>query len=101
MICTLTARRLKPGSYDDFRAAWVGSDEEQPEIAGKWNPVYMTRDVNDENVVVAFGFFNGSLDELRKAQRDFGYDDAVDRMSEHVEEVLLDGAYEVVEERRD
>ena len=99
MICTLTARRLKPGSYDAFRAAWVGADEDRPELAGKWNPVYMTRDVNDENVVVAFGFFNGSLDELRGAQRELGYDDAVDRMSEHVDEVLLDGAYEVVEEQ--
>jgi hypothetical protein len=100
MICTLTARRLKPGSYDDFHAAWVGSDEERPEIASKWNPVYMTRDVNDENVVIAFGFFNGSLEELRQAQEEFGYDAAVDRMSAHVDEVLLDGAYEVIEEQR-
>jgi len=22
MICTLTARRLKPGSYEAFRSAW-------------------------------------------------------------------------------
>jgi hypothetical protein len=28
MICTLTARRLKPGAYDDLHAAWTGSDEE-------------------------------------------------------------------------
>lgn len=32
----------------------------------------MTRDVNDENVVVALGSFNGSLDELRRAQQDYG-----------------------------
>jgi hypothetical protein len=100
MICTLTARRLKPGAYDEFRALWGAGVEEQPEVASKWNPVYMTRDVNDENVVVAFGFFNGSLDELRRAQEEYGYGDAVGRMATHVEEVLLDGAYEVVEEQR-
>ena len=71
MICTLTARWLKPGAYDEFRAAWVGDEEERPEIASRWNPVYMTRDVNDENVVVAFGFFNDSLDGLRQAQREY------------------------------
>jgi hypothetical protein len=100
MICTLTARRLKPGSFEDFRAAWVGADEEQPEIAGKWNPVYLTRDAQDENVILAFGMFNGTLEELRGAQEEYGYDQAVDRMSQYVDEVLLDGAYEVLEERR-
>lgn len=99
MICTLTARRLKPGAYDDFRAVWGAGEAKHPGIAGKWNPVYVTRDVNDENIVVAFGFFNGSLDELRQAQKEFGYSDAVDRMAAYVEEVLLDGAYEVVEEQ--
>jgi hypothetical protein len=100
MICTLTARRLKPGAYDDFRAAWADDLNEKPELADRWNPVYMTRDVKDANVVVAFGFFNGSLAELRQAQREFGYGEAVDRMSGYVEEVLLDGAYEVLEEKR-
>jgi hypothetical protein len=101
MICTpLTARRLKAGAYDDFRALWGAGEEEHPEIASKWNPVYLTRDVNDENVVVAFGLFNGSLDELRQAQKEYGYRDAVDRMAPYVEEVLLDGAYEVIEEQQ-
>ena len=31
MICTLTARRLKPGGYDEFRAAWdVGAAGSTP-----------------------------------------------------------------------
>ena len=97
MICTLTARRLKPGSFDDFRQAWLSSDS-QPEVTSKWNPVYVCRDVNDENVVVSFGMFQGSLDDLRHAQQEFGYDEQVQRASDYVEEVLLDGAYEVVEE---
>ena len=100
MICTLTARRLKPGAYEDFRAAWGDDLNEKPELADRWHPVYMTRDVTDPNVVVALGFFNGSLAELRRAQREFGYGEAVQRMSGFVDEVLFDGAYEVLEELR-
>ena len=58
----------------------------------------MTRDVNDDNVVVAFGFFNGSLEQLRQAQKEYGYSDTVARMSASVDGVLLDGAYEVIED---
>jgi hypothetical protein len=98
MICTLTARRIKPGSYDDFRKAWGGGSDEMPEGAEKWNPVFHCRDINDENVVVSMGFFQGSVDELRAAQKGMSYDEQVSAMGEYVEEVLLDGAYEVTEE---
>jgi hypothetical protein len=100
MICTLTARRLKPGSFEDFRAVWEGEQERRPELAQRWNPIYVTRDVSDENVIVSFGFFDGTLDELREAQREYGYGSVVERLSPHVDEVLLDGAYEVVKEVR-
>jgi hypothetical protein len=100
MICTLTARRLKPGSFDDFRAAWM-PDEQQQEATSKWNPVYVCRDVNDENVVLSFGMFQGTLDELRRAQEEFGYEEQVQSASQYVDEVLLDGAYEVLEEIRE
>jgi hypothetical protein len=98
MICTLTARRLKPDSYDEFRKAWGGGEDEAPEGAEKWNPVYHCRDTSDENVVVSMGFFQGSMDELREAQKDYDYAETVSAMEPYVEEVLLDGAYEVVEE---
>ncbi len=97
MICTLTARRLKPGKFDEFRSQW-GPDHAEADVASKWNPVYVCRDVNDENVVVAFGMFQGSVDELRQAQEEFGYEESVGSVADLVDEVLLDGAYEVIEE---
>jgi hypothetical protein len=97
MICTLTARRLKPGAYDDFRAAWDPGADADPAIFGRWNPIYHVRDVDDENVVISFGFFDGTVDELRDIQSAFDRGDQVDRIAPHVDEVLLDGAYEVVE----
>lgn len=97
MICTLTARRLAPGAFEQFRDAW-GPRDRPPEGAERWNPVYVCRDVDDENVVLTFGMFQGSLDELRAAQRDFDYDAQVQRVGQYVEDVLFDGAFEVVEE---
>lgn len=97
MICTLTARRLKPNSYDDFRAAWDPGDAAE-EVIGRWKNVYHCRDVDDENVVLSFGFFDGNLDELREVQQEFGRDRQVDSVEPFVEEILFDGSFEVVEE---
>ena len=93
MICTLTARRLKPGAYDEFRSAWDVGD-----VPSGWKHVYHCRDVADSDVVISFGLFDGTLDELRAAQERIGRQSQVDRIDPHVEQVLLDGSYEVVEE---
>jgi hypothetical protein len=96
MICTFTARRLEPGAYDAFRAAW------DPSSAGEalrgWTHIYHARDVDDPDVVISFGLFDGSLDELRDAQEQLGRRSQVDSIDPHVRDVLLDGSYEVVEE---
>jgi hypothetical protein len=93
MICTLTARRLRPGAYDEFRSAWdVGG------VPSGWTHVYHCRDLADPDTVISFGLFDGSVDELRAAQERLGRQSQVDRISPHVEQVLLDGSYEVVEE---
>jgi len=97
MICTLTARRIKPGQVDDFKAAFEGLTEETPEeVMKRWPNVYVCRDVTDENVVLSFGFFDGTLDELREIQSEGG--GPPEAVAQFVDEVLLDGSYEVVEE---
>jgi hypothetical protein len=97
MICTLTARRLKPGAYDAFRSAWDPGDDAS-EVIARWRPIYHVRDVADPNVVISFGFFDGSLEELAEAQAQINRGDQVARIAENVDEILLDGAYEVVEQ---
>ena len=71
MICTLTAGRLKPGAYDAFREAWDPGDA-PAEVIGRWKQVYHARDVTDPDVVISFGMFDGSLDELREIQQQPG-----------------------------
>jgi hypothetical protein len=97
MICTLTARRLRPGSYDAFRQAWDPA-EAPPEVIGRWKRIYHVRDVEDENVVISFGLFDGSLEELREMQGQAGRGRQLGRVDPLVEEIILDGSYEVVEE---
>jgi len=97
MICTLTARRLKPGAYEDFRAAWDPSAA-PADVIGRWKRIYHVRDLADENVVISFGLFDGDEQELRQMQARMARSDQVSRVQPLVEEVLLDGAYEVIEE---
>jgi hypothetical protein len=49
-------------------------------------------------VVISFGLFDGSAQELRDAQARLGRQSQVDRIGPHVEQVLLDGSYDVVEQ---
>jgi hypothetical protein len=93
MICTLTARRLKPGAYDEFRSAWDPAG-----VPEGWTRIYHVRDVEDPDVVISFGLFDGSVQELRAAQARIGRQAQVDRIGPHVDQVLLDGAYDVIEE---
>jgi hypothetical protein len=97
MICTLTARRLKPGAHDAFRAAWEPSATVDDALSG-WTHIYHASDVKDPDVVISFGLFDGSLEQLRDAQARLGRSAQVDGIAPHVQQVLLDGAYEIVEE---
>jgi hypothetical protein len=99
MICTLTARRLKPGGFEDFKAAFEGAVEGIPdEVNERWRNVYVCRDVTDEDVALSFGFFDGTLEELREIQSRYESETPSASAEGLVEDVLLDGSYEVVAE---
>jgi heme-degrading monooxygenase HmoA len=93
MLCALTVRRLKPGAFEDFRRAWeMDSDEFPP----GWTRAYTVRNVEDENEVISFGFFEGSLEDLRRSQEEFDYASQRAAVDEHVESAGTDGIFEVV-----
>ena len=97
VICTLTARRLEPGAYEKFRQAWDPTRANHDALR-QWSRIYHCRDVSDPDVVISFGFFEGSLDELREAQARLGRASQVERVDPLLAAVLLDGSFEVVEE---
>lgn len=96
--CAMTQRKLKPGAYDDFRRAFVPEDEQAPP---GWGPVYIVRNLDDEDEVVAFGFFDGTHDELRSSYDDLDYSGQQERIAPYVESVGVDAIFEVVEKLGD
>ena len=93
MVCALSVRRLKPGSYDAFREAW----EPKPWPKGALR-AYHARSTSDENVVVSFGLFNGTANELRSAIGETDEAGRQERIAEHVESTSVDGLFEVLDE---
>jgi hypothetical protein len=101
MFCALTVRKLKPGTGEDFVRAFV--PEEGAEVPAGWKRFYALRNVADENEMITFGFFEGSLEELRASQEESangeGYRERRAAIDELVESVGADGVFEIVEER--
>jgi len=97
MICALTVRKLKPGTFDQFREAFTEQfGGTPPEGFGRFN---MVRNSEDPDEVITFGFFDGSVEQLREVAAKEGYQDQLERIAPFVESVGADGLYEVVEER--
>jgi heme-degrading monooxygenase HmoA len=97
MICALTVRTLKPGSFDQFREAFMsGMEDEPPEGFVRFD---MLRNSENPDEVISFGFFDGSAEQLREVASKEGYEEQLERIAPFVESVGADGLYEIVEER--
>jgi hypothetical protein len=59
----------------------------------------MLRNAEDPDEVISFGFFNGSVEELREVALKEGYEEQLERIAPYVESVGADGLYDIVEER--
>jgi hypothetical protein len=97
MICALTVRTLKPGTFEQFREAFMASEDfdTPPEGFVRFN---MIRNIESPDEVISFGFFDGTADELRAVAAKEGYDEQLERIAPFIESVGADGLYEVVEE---
>jgi hypothetical protein len=97
MLCALTVRKLKPGTMEDFKRAFVPAEDQAPPPG--WKRFYALRGVEDENEIITFGFFDGTLEEMRANKDDNDYDQRRAAAEEFVESVGTDGVFEVIEER--
>src|SRR5438309_270352 len=61
MIVMLSARRLKPGAWDQFRRAWDPGDAKPP----GFQRAYHARNIRDDDEVISFGLFDMTEDEYR------------------------------------
>ena len=97
MLCALTVRRLRPGSWEAFRAAW----EPDPWPRGLTRAFHV-RNLEHPDEVTSFGFFDMTEDEFDRMRDDpeflRGEAARLERIAPFQEDVLVNGLFEVVEE---
>ena len=96
MIVMFSARRLKPGAWEQFRRAWDPGEEDLPPGFVR---AYHARNIRDEDEVISFGLFEMSDDEYHRWREasDAQENRRVDRLSVFVENDHLSGVYEVID----
>jgi heme-degrading monooxygenase HmoA len=95
MIVMFTARRLKPGVWDEFRAAWDSDGDRPP----GFKRAYHARNIRDEDEIISFGLFDMTEVDYRRwrAEADAAEMQRVDHLSAFVENEPVSGVYEVIE----
>src|ERR1700736_815786 len=96
MIVMFSARRLKPGAWDQFRRAWDPGESRPPGL----QRAYHARNIRDEDEIISFGLFDMTEEEYRRWREDA--DDAERKrvlgLSAFVENEYVAGVYEVIDE---
>jgi heme-degrading monooxygenase HmoA len=95
MIVMFSARRLKPGAWEQFRRAWDPGEAKPP----GFQRAYHARNIRDEDEIISFGLFDMSEDDYRtwRAKADAEETQRVDRLSAFIENEYVSGVYEVVD----
>jgi heme-degrading monooxygenase HmoA len=96
MIIMFTARRLKPGAWEQFRRAWDPGDTPPP----GFQRAYHARNIRDEDEVISFGLFDMTMNDYHRwrSEDDAEENERVDRVSAFVANEHVSGVYEVIDE---
>jgi hypothetical protein len=100
-FCALTVRKLKPGAWEDFRAAW-----DPRTTGGEFPPfihrMYHVRSLDDPDTVISFGLAEGEPDAVRaymaepeRMEQEARRQEAIAKC---VVETGVDGVFEVIDE---
>ena len=95
MIVMFSARRLKPGAWEQFRRAWDPGVEPPPGL----KRAYHARNIRDEDEVISFGLFDMTKDDYHawRSEADAEENRRVDQLSQFVENEHVSGVYEVID----
>ena len=95
MIVMFTARRLKPGAWEQFRRAWDPGESRPP----GFQHAYHARNIRDGDEVISFGLFDMTMDDYHRwrAEADAEENQRVDHMSAFVLNEPVSGVYEVID----
>src|SRR6185312_4614230 len=95
MIVMFSARRLKPGAWEQSRRAWDPGDAPPPGLTR----AYHARNIRDEDEVISFGLFDMTEKEYHQWREsdDAEENQRIDRLSAFVENDHVSGVYEVID----
>lgn len=95
MIVMFTARRLKPGAWEQFRQAWDPGSEPPPGL----QRAYHARNIRDEDEIISFGLFDMTKDQYHqwRAEAEDAENKRVDHLSAFVLNEHVSGVYEVID----
>ena len=95
MIVMFSARRLKPGAWEQFRRAWDPGEARPPGL----HRAYHARNIRDEDEVISFGLFDMTEEEYRswRESADADENQRVDSVSAFVENEHVSGVFEVID----
>ncbi len=92
MYSALTVRKLKPGTYDEWRKAWAPASED--DMPGE---AFILRSLKDPDEIIAFGLFEGDIDELKEMMDPEEQRKRQEAMAPFIESIGADGVYEVID----
>jgi heme-degrading monooxygenase HmoA len=95
VIVMFTARRLKPGAWEQFRRAWDPGDARPP----GFQRAHHARNIRDEDEIISFGLFDMTEDDYRRWREESDAEETqrVDHLSAFVQNEYVSGVYEVVD----
>jgi len=96
MIVMFSARRLKPGAWEQFRRAWDPGEARPP----GFQRAFHARNIRDEDEIISFGLFDMTEEDYHRwrAEADAQEMQRIDQLSQFVENQLVEGVFEVIDE---
>jgi heme-degrading monooxygenase HmoA len=95
MIVMFSARRLKPGAWEEFRRAWDPGEDAPP----GFQRAFHARNIRDEDEIISFGLFDMTEEDYRRWREEADAQEIkrVSGMSAFVENEPVSGVYEVID----
>jgi heme-degrading monooxygenase HmoA len=95
MLVMFSARRLKPGAWEQFRRAWDAGEDRPP----GFRRAYHARNIRDEDEIISFGLFDMTEDDYHRwrSDADAAENSRMSNLSAFIENDHVSGVYEVIE----
>jgi heme-degrading monooxygenase HmoA len=96
MIVMFSARHLKPGAWEQFRRAWDPGEARPP----GFQRAFHARNIRDEDEIISFGLFDMTEEDYHRwrTEADAQEMQRIDQLSQFVENQLVEGVFEVIDE---